>query len=64
MTNVWPWWEKSKATAFAACNGWLNFCIQGQFEIKILIVWLINTTYFLRIFKKIEIDSGIINFEN
>ena len=20
MTNAWPWWEKSKATAFPACN--------------------------------------------
>ena len=27
-----------------ACNSWLNFCVRGQFEIKILIV---HTTYFI-----------------
>ena len=42
------------------CLPCLNVCIRGQFEIKILIVWLINTTYFLSILKKIELDSGII----
>ena len=29
---------KSKATLFPPCNRWLNFCLRGQFEIKILIV--------------------------
>ena len=42
------------------CLPCLNFSIRGQFEIKILIVWFINTTYFLHIFKKIELDSEII----
>ena len=50
--NSWPWWEKSKATAFPACNSWLNFRVRGHFEIKILIVRLINTTYFLCLLKK------------
>ena len=30
-----PAWE---ATVFPACSSWLNFCLRGQFEIKILIV--------------------------
>ena len=32
LNSAWPCWEKSKATAFPTCNGWLNFCFQGQFE--------------------------------
>ena len=52
MTNAWPWWEKSKTTVFPACNGWLNFRVQGQFEIKLLIVRYINTTYFIRVWEK------------
>ena len=51
MTNAWPWWEKSKATVFPACSSWLNFRVRGQFEIKILIVRHINTTYFIWIKK-------------
>ena len=47
MINAWPWWEKTKATAFSACKTRLNFRVWGQFEIKILIVRLINTTYFM-----------------
>ena len=35
-----------------ACNSWLNFRVRGQFEIKILMVGHINTTYFLWIKKK------------
>ena len=50
--RVWPRWGKSKATAFRACNSRLIFRIRGQFEIKILMVRLINTTYFLCILKK------------
>ena len=38
--------KRQKATA--AWESWLNFRVQDQFEIKILIMWLINTTsYFL-----------------
>ena len=60
MTNAWPWWEKSKATVFPACSSWLNFRVRGQFEIKILIVRHINTTYFIWIFKKIKLEPAII----
>ena len=59
MTNAWPWWEKSKATVFPACNSWLNFRVRGQFEIKILIVRHINTTYFIWI-KKNKLEPAII----
>ena len=59
MTNAWPWWAKSKATVFPACNSWLNFRVRGQFEIKILIVRHINTTYFIWI-KKIKLEPAII----
>ena len=58
MTNAWPWWEKSKATVFPACNSWLNFRVRGQFEIKILIVRHINTTYFIWI-KKYILEPAI-----
>ena len=60
MTNAWPWREKSKATVFPACNSWLNFCVRGQFEIKTLIVWCINTTYFIWIKKKITLEPATI----
>ena len=60
MTNAWPWWVKSKATVFPACNSWLNFRVRGQFEIKsFLIVRDINTTYFIWI-KKIRLEPAII----
>ena len=36
----------------------MNFRVQSQFEIKILIVQLINTTYYLCIEKKIEFESA------
>ena len=52
MTNAWPRWEKSKTTVFPACNSWLNFRVRGQFEIKLLIVRHINTTYFMSLKKK------------
>ena len=55
MTNAWPWWEKSKA-----CKGRLNFRVRGQFEIKIFKVRLMNTTYFICILKKIELEPAII----
>ena len=51
MINAWQW-EKSKVIAFPASKSWLNFRVQGQFEIKILKVWLMNTTYFICILKK------------
>ena len=51
VTNAWPWWAKSKAPLFPACNSWLTFRVRGQYEIKILIVRHINTTYFLWIKK-------------
>ena len=60
MTNAWPWWAKSKATVFPSCNSWLNFRVRGQFEIKILIVRHINTTYFIWILKKIKLEPAII----
>ena len=28
--------EESKATVLPACNGWLNFRVRDQFEIKLL----------------------------
>ena len=59
MTNVWPWWEKSKATVFPACNSWLNFRIWGQFEIKILIVRHINNNIFHMNLKKIKLEPAI-----
>ena len=46
VNNAWPWREKSKATAFPACKSRLNFRVRGQFEIKILMVQLMNITYF------------------
>ena len=45
---------------FPVCKSWLNSRVRGQFEIKSLIVRLINTTsYFLRV-KKIELELAII----
>ena len=41
------------------CKSWRNFRFRGQFEIKLLIVRLINTTYFLYI-EKIELEQAII----
>ena len=58
--RAWPWRGKSKATAFLACNSWLNFRVWGQFEIKILIVRVTNTSYFLFILKKIELEPATI----
>ena len=55
MTNVWLWWKKSKAIAFSACKSRLNFRVRDQFEIKILKVRLMNTT-----FKNIELEPAII----
>ena len=46
--------RKVKATVFPACSSWLNFRVQGQFEI-------INTTYFIwSFFKKIKLEPAII----
>ena len=60
MTNAWPWWEKSKPNVFSACYSWLTFrVVRGQFAIKILIVQHINTTYFIWILKKIELEPAI-----
>ena len=54
--NAWPWLEKSKV-----CKGRLNFCLWGQFDIKIFKVRLMNTTYFICIFlKKNELEPDII----
>ena len=52
--------EKSKAIAFPACTSRLNFRVRGQFEIQILKVRLMNTTYFISILKKIELEPAII----
>ena len=38
----------------------LNFRVRSQFEIKILIVPHINTTYFIWIFKKIKLEPAMI----
>ena len=54
--------EKSKATVFPACKSWLNFRVRGQFEIKILIVRLINKTCFIWIKKKLNLSPR--SFEN
>ena len=60
VTNAWPWWEKSKTNAFPAYKRRLNSRVRGQFEIKILIVRFMNTSYFKSIFKKIELEPAII----
>ena len=60
VTNAWPCLEKSKENAFSACKSRLNFRIRGQFEIKISIVRLMNTSYFTCILKKIELEPVII----
>ena len=57
MINAWQW-EKSKAIAFPACKckSRLNFRVRGQFEINILKVLLMNTTYFIWILKKLNLS--------
>ena len=57
MINAWQW-EKSKAIAFPACKckSRLNFRVRGQFEINILKVLLMNTTYFICILKKFNLS--------
>ena len=59
MINAWQW-EKSKAIAFPAYKSRLNFHVRGQLEIKISKVRLMNTTYFICISKKIELEPAII----
>ena len=56
MTTPWLWWEKSKAIAFRACKSRLKFRVRGQFEVKILKVRLMNTTYFIGILKKMNLS--------
>ena len=55
--NTWQL-EKSKAIAFPAlkCKSRLNFRVRGQFEINILKVRLMNTTYFICILKKLNLS--------
>ena len=56
--GAWPsrdYGEKSQA-----CKSRLNFCVRDQFEIKIFKVRLMNTTYFICIEKKIELEPAII----
>ena len=43
--------SESKVASFPTCKNWLNFRVRGQFEIKILLLQLMNTTYFLCISK-------------
>ena len=61
MINAWQW-EKLKAIAFPACKckSRLNFRVWGQFEIKILKVQLMNTTYFICSLKKLELEPAVI----
>ena len=59
MTDSWPWWEKSKATVFAACNSWLSFRVWGQFEIKMLIMRHVNNNTFHVNFKKNKLEPAI-----
>ena len=51
--RAWPTRDhgESKVTVFHACKKWLNFGVRRQIEIKILLVQLISTTYFLCIYK-------------
>ena len=61
VTNTWPWLEK----VFPACilKNWLNFCLWGQFEIKIVIGrgdTHINTPYLIWILKKSKREPAII----
>ena len=60
MINAWQW-EKSKAISFPACKSRLNFRVGGQFEIKILKLRLMNTTYFICILKKMNLS--LLSFE-
>ena len=52
----WAWSEKWKAIAFPACKSRLNFRVRSQFEINILKVLLMNTTYFIRLLKKLNLS--------
>ena len=45
---------------FPVCKSWLNSCARGQFEIKSLIVRLINTFSYFPCIKKIELEPAII----
>ena len=57
MINAWQW-ENSKVITFPACkyNSRLNFRVRGPFEINILKVLLMNTTYFICILKKLNLS--------
>ena len=57
MINAWQW-EKSKVIAFPACKckSRLNFRVRDQFEINILKVRLMNSTYFICILKKLNLS--------
>ena len=52
--------NQSIKTVFPACNSWVSFRVRGQFEIKILIVRHLNTTYFISIKKKLSLSLFII----
>ena len=45
---------------FPVCKSWLNSRVRGQFEVKSLIVQLINTTSYFLCVKKIELDPAVI----
>ena len=45
---------------FPVCKSWLNSRVRGQFEIKSLVVRLINTTPYFLCVKKIELEPAII----
>ena len=55
--RAWPARDRGKKRSSPPVflKNWLNFCVRGQFEIEILIVWGhsdINTTCFILIIKK------------
>ena len=59
--RAWPTRDRgeSKSTGFPTCKNWLIFRFRGQNEIKVLLVQLISTTYFL-CRKKKELEPAII----
>ena len=48
--------HKNWTIAFPACKSRLNFRVLGHFEIEILKVRLMNTTYFMCILKKLNLS--------
>ena len=52
--GAWP--TRDYGEKRQACKSRLNFCVRGQFEIKIFKVRLMNTTYFICILKTLNLS--------